>query len=282
MKKKILSTLLCLCLLLQVQPVCASSVSDMLTKAGKITIAIGLLGQVASMLGIGAKKSPEQKKKDQEKKDQKALDKAYAGDNLEKVMQWAEKDDPQAQCILAYAYLTGQGVAKDRAQALAWQDKAAAQNALLVKNFIPPEYYDQKKIKLPRLYALAGRRSHLGQYVKQSYDDAVRWSALGAKQKDTAALAYMGSAYYTGRGVPQDYKKAVACLEAAGKEPLALQMMSMAFRDGKGVDKDLDKSQQYSDYLRLVQQKKDQQKKDKVLKKYDKQIKDGDLYGIVR
>ena len=282
MKKKILSTLLCLCLLLQVQPACASSVSDMLTKAGKITIAIGLLGQVASMLGIGAKKSPEQKKKDQEKKDQKALDKAYAGDNLEKVMQWAEKDDPQAQCILAYAYLTGQGVAKDRDQALAWQDKAAAQNALLVKNFIPPEYYDQKKIKLPRLYALAGRRSHLGQYVKQSYDDAVRWSALGAKQKDTAALAYMGSAYYTGRGVPQDYKKAVACLEAAGKEPLALQMMSMAFRDGKGVDKDLDKSQQYSDYLRLVQQKKDQQKKDKVLKKYDKQIKDGDLYGIVR
>lgn len=283
MGKKIMAALLCLCLFVQVPTAQAASAKEILEKVGKAAAVIALVGQLAPLLGIGGKKSPEEKKKEEEEKEQKELDKAYKTADLQQVAEWAEKDkDPQAQCILSYAYLTGQGVAKDPNMAIIWQNRAADQNVQLVKNFIPQEYYDKKIIPLAELYALAGRRSHLGRYVKQSYDDAVRWSGLGANEKNPAALAYMGTAYYTGRGLPQNYDKAMVCLQAAGKDPLAMKMMSMAFRDGNGVKRDLDMSKRYGDYLKLVQEKKTQQHKAQVLEKYDKQIKAGDLYGIVR
>lgn len=280
MKKKIMAAVLCVCLLIRVPTAQAADAKEILEKVGK---AIAVIALVGPLLGIGGKKSPEEKKKAEEKKEQKELDKAFADANLKQVMEWAEKDkDPQAQCILSYAYLTGQGVPQDRNMAVIWQNRAADQNIQLVKNFIPPEFYDRKQITLAELYALAGRRSHMGKYVEQSYDDAVRWSTLGANQKNPAALAYMGAAYYTGRGATQDFDKAIACLQAADKEPLAMQMLSMAFGDGNGVKKDLAMSQHYEDYLKLVQEKKLKQHKDMVLQKYDKQIKEGDLYGIVR
>ena len=266
----------------------------------KIVAAQVIFAKIAPLLGLGPKKTKEQKaqekKEKEEEKKEKEMKKAEkemqkeesakgAEDNPEthigKVKAWAEKGDVQAQCILAYAYETGQRVPQDRGMAIVWQNRAANQNIPLVKNFLPVEY-GKEVVPLSRLFAIAGRRSHLGKYVKQDVKDAVRWSTLGAEEKDTMAIAYIGSAYYTGRGVIQDYKKAVAYAAATDKDPLSLYILIDAYQFGNGVEKNPEKSEWYARYLKLVVEKKRQKEKDKAYKKYEKEIKAGDLYGIVR
>ena len=292
---KAASVFLCLCLLLPMPSVHADAKSvmgDMLKIAGAQVI----LAKLGPLLGLGPKKSDEEKakekkekeKKKEEKKEQKEMAKAEKEKakedkvtHIELVQQWAEKGDVQAQCILSYAYLTGQRVPKDRNMAIIWQNKAADQNIPLVKNFLPLKY-NQKVVPIEQLFSLAGRRSHAGQYVEQNVKDAVRWSTLGAEEKDPTAIAYMGSAYYTGRGVAQDYKKALACANSTKHDPLSLQVLVDAYLMGNGVEKDPDKSRYYAQYLKLVVNKKRDKEQEKLLKKFEKEIKAGDLYGIVR
>ena len=209
---------------------------------------------------------------DLQKKREKELAKVARRTNILKVEQWAKNGDVQAQLILSYAYSTGQRVDRNKKSAVELQGKVAATNSDLVKNFIPIEYAYQK-VKLPRLYGLAACRSQIGQYVDQNFDDAVRWAELGASEFDTLSFAIIGSAYYTGRGYRQDYKKAIDFLKKAKDEPIALSLLSDAYAKGNGVDKDLNKSKFYADYLESVQQPKIDQKRDKNQNKLDKQRK---------
>lgn len=266
----------------------------------KIMAAQAIFAKIAPMIGLGPKKTDEQKKQEKKEKEQKKKDKELekakkeqakeenaedAVDNPEthmgKVRQWAEKGDVQAQCILAYAYETGQRAPQDRNMAIIWQNRAAKQNVPLVKHFLPPEY-GLNVVPLSTLFAISGRRSHLGQYVKQDIKDAVRWSNLGAEEKEPMAIAYLASAYYTGRGMPQDYKKAVALAKASDRDPLSLHILIDAYLFGRGVDKDEEQSEKYAKYLKLVVEKKAKKQKDAAYAKYKKMIEAGDLNGIVR
>ena len=215
----------------------------------------------------------------QQKKREKELEKIHRKNNIFQVEAWAKGGDVQAQIILSYAYQTGQRIGGDKKKATEWKNTATANNSDLVENFIPLEYVN-KKIKLPRLYGLAACRSQIGQYVDQNFDDALRWANLGASEKDELSYAILGSAYYTGRGIRQDYKKAVEFLKKAGNEPIALSLLSDAYANGNGVDKDLEKSKFYADYLKSVQQPKIDKKRDKNQKKLDKIEKESEKKSV--
>lgn len=207
-----------------------------------------------------------------QKKQEKKVAKAAHENNIKVVEAWAKGGDVQAKMILMYARETRQYEGNEAESLKSLRIKLKRLNADLLENFIPLEYHG-KKIKLPRLYGIAACRSQIGQYVEQNFDDVIKWAQLGASENDTLSLAVLGAAYYTGRGVRQDYKQAVEYLKSAGNEPLALKLLSDAYAKGNGVEKDAKKSALYSNYLKLVLQPKIDEKRNKNSKKIDRQAK---------
>jgi len=203
------------------------------------------------------------------KKREKEIAKAAKKTNFQAVMSWAEQGDIQAQMILSYAYHHGLQIKHSYKLSDEWKEKAAAVNPVYVQNFIPTEYYG-KRMTLRQMYGIAAYRAQVGIYIKPSYEDAVRWAELGALENDSWSLAFMGSAYYTGRGVKQNYKTAIEYFKKSMKEPLSLTLLSDAYEKGNGVEKDLKKSKLYADYLKFVRQTEIDKKKEKTLKKIEK------------
>lgn len=189
-----------------------------------------------------------------DKKTQAQLLKAYRKYDFQQVQEWANELDPEAMCILAYAYRTGQEVEQDAEKAQLWQKRAAKINAKLAQIYESPAY-TKKKLNLPRLYALAGRRAHQGLLVLESYEKAVRWSQMGAREGDTAAMAYIGSAYYTGRGLPRDDKRAIEYFQKSQHDPLSVSLLADAYKNGRGVQRNPEKGAEYATFLRMAQEK---------------------------
>ena len=208
----------------------------------------------------------EMKEAKQQKKQAKKIAKMARSANLKVVETWANAGDVQAQMIMYYAYRNGLSVGKNLRIAAEWKAKAERTNAVYAKNFIPAEFYS-KKIPLARLYGIAAYRAQVGIYVKPNFEDAVRWAELGEAEQDTMSLAFLGSAYYTGRGVRQDYKAAINYFKKSSDEPLSITLLSDAYAKGNGVEKDLKKSKFYSDYLTYVRQAKIEQQRAKGEKK---------------
>ena len=115
-----------------------------------------------------------------------------------------------------------------------------------------PPSNGRKTIRLSKIFGIAAYHASL----KNDFEKAIFWAEMGASENDKFSFAYLGSAYYTGRGVGQDFKMAVDYLKRAGPEPLALKLLSDAYEKGNGVDKDLKKSKLYSDYADLLIEKK--------------------------
>ena len=207
-----------------------------------------------------------------QKKQEKQILKAARKNNIKTVEEWANGGDQQAQFIFAYAKQTGQHIKKDKAEAKALFAQLKEVNDYLVENFIPIDYYG-KKVKLSRLYGIAASNSQIGKYIPIDFDDVIKWAELGASEMDTLSLAILGSAYYTGRGVRQDYKQAIEYLKLAGAEPVALQILADAYANGNGVDKNPKQSKFYENYFKLVTQPKIDKRRDKNSKKIEKQAK---------
>ena len=229
-----------------------------------------------NFLSVVQAKSDEEKaaKKEQklQKKEAKQLAKAYRKKNIEQVEQWAQNGDLQAQIILYYAYSTGKGVKKNVETAEQWKAKVGKDNETFLEDFIPIAYHNKKKMPLEKLYGFAACHAQLGDYIPVSFEDAVRWSQMGASEEDPLSLAVLGAAYYTGRGIAQDYKKAIEYFKRAQDEPIALYHLSDAYAHGNGVDRDLDKSKFYADYFRLVRQPKIDKQTQKNMRKLKKQM----------
>lgn len=211
----------------------------------------------------------------QQKKQAKKIAKMARSANLKIVETWANEGDVQAQMIMYYAYRNGLSVKKDLKTAAEWKAKAERTNAVYAKNFIPVEFYS-KKIPLARLYGIAAYRAQVGVYVKPNFEDAVRWAELGEAELDTMSLAFLGSAYYTGRGVRRDYKTAIDYFKKSSDEPLSITLLSDAYAKGNGVEKDLKKSKFYADYLNYVRMKKIEEQKAKGEKKMQDEQKRAD------
>ena len=237
----------------------------------------------ANFYNVTAAKTPQEKQAEKEakqefklqKKMDKKLAKMYRRTNILKVQEWANQGDLQAKIILSYAKLTDQRVDRDIDAAIEIKTEVASENGDLAKHFIPLEYINERKVYLPQLYGFAASRSLTGQYVPQSFDDAIRWAEMGASEYDPLSFAILGSMYYTGRGFRQDYKKAIEYAKLSMSYspktkslPLALYILADAYEKGNGVDMDLKKSQFYKDYLKLVRQPKI----DKRLAKNEKKV----------
>ncbi|MBR1645958.1 MAG: sel1 repeat family protein [Selenomonadaceae bacterium] len=212
------------------------------------------------------------KERKAQKKKEKELLKAHRKTNILQVEQWAQNGDLQAQIILYYAYSTGQHVKRNAETAAQWKATVGKDNENFLENFIPIAYHKKKKVPLQEFYGFAAAHSQLGEGVPVNYDDVVRWAQLGASENDPLSLAILGTAYYTGRGLQQDYAKALEFFKRADTEPIALYHLSDAYAHGNGVDKDLQKSKFYSDYLKLVRQPKIDKQTEKNMRKLKKEM----------
>lgn len=236
-----------------------------------LAVALNFLSPGIVLAKSDAEKAAKKEQKIQ-KKQAKKLAKAYRKTNINYVEEWAENGDLQAQIILYYAYSNGQHVKKSPETAAMWKDKVGKDNLTFLENFIPIAYHKKKKVPLEQMYGFAAGHAQTGDYMAVNFDDAVRWAEMGASENDPLSLAVLGSAYYTGRGITQDYKKAIEYFKRAGDEPIALLHLSDAYAHGNGVDKDFDKSKFYADYYKLVRQPKIDKQTAKNMRKLKEQM----------
>ncbi|MFI3174325.1 MAG: tetratricopeptide repeat protein [Bacillota bacterium] len=77
----------------------------------------------------------------------------------------------------------------------------------------------------------------LGKGVVQSYNSAVIWYKMAAKQNHALAQNNLGVCYEKGNGVPQSYKEAFECYKAAAEQgdALAQYHLLLCYEDGKGM-----------------------------------------------
>jgi len=114
------------------------------------------------------------------------------GDYAAAFRQWkplAEQGNALAQYNLGVLYGTGQGVARDDAEALKWLRLAARQGNAAAQ-------------------ARLGVMHEHGQGVPQDYAEARKWYRVAAEKGDAEAMTNLGVMYSEGHGVPVDLVRA--------------------------------------------------------------------------
>ena len=89
-----------------------------------------------------------------------------------------------------------------------------------------------------------GECYYYGRGVEQDYEKAVEWYEKGAAGGNTTAMYNLGVCYANGRGVEQDYGKAVEWYEkaAAGGDTDAMTNLGWCYENGRGVEQDYEKA----------------------------------------
>ena len=111
----------------------------------------------------------------------------------------AAPGEARAQASLALAYLNGQGVSKDMAQALKWAEKSARQGDV------------EGQYTLASMY-LAGRGT------LQNFQAAFEWFDKAARQNHAEAQYRLGAMYRSGHGVALDKAKAYVWFSLAAAQ----------------------------------------------------------------
>jgi TPR repeat protein len=124
---------------------------------------------------------------------QKGAEAYQKGDYATALREWrplAEQGNVNAQAILGYMYVFGQGVVEDDKEAVRWYRLAADQG------------HAKAQANLGYMY-------DFGQGVVEDDKEAVRWYRLAADQGHAKAQANLGNMYRFGKGVVEDHKVAV-------------------------------------------------------------------------
>jgi uncharacterized protein len=169
----------------------------------------------------------------------------------------SERGDAEAQYKLGGAYLLGQGVLKDDAEAAKWFRKAADQGyapaqsllGLMLRDGQGVPQDDAQAAKWFRKAAdqgyaqaqgMLGIMLHGGQGVPQDYAEAAKWFRRAADQGDADAQVMLGITLHDGRGVPQDYSEAVKWYRKSADQGEAVAQLNLgvALHDGQGVPQD--------------------------------------------
>jgi TPR repeat protein len=115
----------------------------------------------------------------------------------------AEQGDANAQWVLGFMYLTGEGMPQDYKQAVNWFTKAAEQG------------FAMAQFNLGYMYKN-------GEGVSQDYTKALDWYTKAAEQGFAKAQYNLGLIYVEGgEGIPQDYNKGLDWLTKAAEQGLA-------------------------------------------------------------
>jgi len=113
------------------------------------------------------------------------------------LLERAKQGDAKAQYNLGFMYYIGDGVPKDKKEAVKWFRLAAEQG----------HAYAQYRL---------GNMYDKGRGVPEDDKEAMKWFRLAAEQGIANAQNNLGNMYATGQGVPEDYVIAYAWVNLAG------------------------------------------------------------------
>ena len=87
---------------------------------------------------------------------------------------------------------------------------------------------------------MLGSRYYHGEGVPQDYQEALKWFRLAAEQGYADAQSVLGHMYRGGKGVPQDFKQAVRLFRLSAEQGHALGQTNLGFMyaNGQGVPQD--------------------------------------------
>ena len=147
----------------------------------------------------------------------------------------ADQNFARAQCSLGTCYANGRGVAKDEAEAVKWFRKAADQNNAEAQNNL-------------------GFCYEMGQGVAKDELEAVKWYRKAAEQNYAVAQNNLGTCYANGRGVAKDEAEAVKWFRRVAEQNLAMAQnnLGICYANGRGVAKD--ESEAVKWYLKAAEQ----------------------------
>ncbi len=143
------------------------------------------------------------------------------GEALSHFREAAERGDAVGQSNLGVLYATGEGVAKDDAEAVRWYRRGADQN------------YDAAQLNLAGMYAR-------GEGVVQDVAEAARWYRRAAEQGNAHAQFALGALYTAGQGVLQDDAEAARWYRKAAEQGHAAAQsdLGVLHATGRGVPQD--------------------------------------------
>lgn len=155
---------------------------------------------------------------------QQALEAYAAGDYGQAANLWrdvAQRGDMEAQNMLGFLYINGQGVRQDYAEALKWYQKAALQG------------HADAQTNLGLMY-------RHGQGVLQDYTEALKWYQKAAAQGNASAYYNLGEMYSEGWGVLRDPVAAAGWYQRAASlnDVFAQERLGLMYRDGIGLKQD--------------------------------------------
>ena len=138
----------------------------------------------------------------------------------------AESGDAEAQSILGYMYLTGEGsVLQDYSMALSWFSKAAEQG----------NWFAQYKL---------GEMYYYGVGVNQDYAEALKWYRKSAAQGILKAEFSVANMYRKGEGGEPNYKLALKWYQVSAEKGFSSSQYRLAemYHAGMGVPVDRKKA----------------------------------------
>ena len=176
--------------------------------------------------------------------------------NYKQAVKWFEaaynNGNVSAQCNLADCYYVGDGVAQDKEQAKKLFNGVANGFAYaqlsLGTIYMSDENYEEA-LKWNRMAAeqgypggqrAIGSSYYSGNGVKQDFNEAVKWFELASNNGSLWAHVELGNCYYNGYGVKQDYAEAVKWFRKSADQGLAYAQLylGICYENGYGVDKD--------------------------------------------
>ena len=135
--------------------------------------------------------------------------------------QQALAGDVNAQIQLGVIYLTGDGVAKDDAEAMTWFRKAADQTNPIAERYMAEMYFK-------------------GRGVHADNMEAAKWLRMSAEQDDAQSEYNLAVLYTQGLGVPKNFQLAADWMQKAADQNLEAAEVGLGvlYENGQGVPHD--------------------------------------------
>ena len=169
----------------------------------------------------------------------------------------AEHGDAKYQYAYGVCYEKGWGVEQDTKEALAWYNKAAAQNNGPAYNSLGNfyregsgvkadprrafEYYQKGAVEKDAQAMLnLGNCHYFGMGTEKDINTAIKWWTDAADAGNAYAMAQMGDCYFHGLGVEKDLAKAIEYYTPAADKNItsALYQLGILYYTGNGVEQD--------------------------------------------
>ena len=164
----------------------------------------------------------------------------------------ARRRSLSARFNLGMAYYNGDGVPRDMRKAARWfqlavrQNFSEAQYTLGVLLLDGEEGLPQNVEEGMKLIKLAASQGHLGA-KDELHKKAIAPSAVSVRNDTDAVKIKEAKKYYTGTGVPQDYRRAFALFSplAQNGDAVAARYLGLMLLTGRGCEKNIGQAKQW-------------------------------------